>query len=157
MSRAWMPLYVGDWLRDTMHLDTLQQGAFFLLTMHCWQHERLPTTEAERAAVARLRLSEWRKIRAPIEALFQDDGTSKRITHEIQKMETIKIKRQIAGAKGGFHSSIARNKGQPKLKQMVQQIPTNRIDNHNHKESSLPDDGLSALEAVIRKKGWVAS
>jgi uncharacterized protein YdaU (DUF1376 family) len=39
MSRAWMPLYVGDYPRDTRDLDALQHGACLLLIMHYWQHE----------------------------------------------------------------------------------------------------------------------
>lgn len=37
----WMPIYCGDWLKDTSHLSQGQHGAYFLLIVHYWQHGAL--------------------------------------------------------------------------------------------------------------------
>jgi uncharacterized protein YdaU (DUF1376 family) len=108
MSRAWIAFYIGDYLKDTQALTTEQHGAYLLLLMECWQKGRVPLEAASRAAIARLPLTRWNKISAPIDAFFADDGTNKRATAEIAKAEAISLKRSIAGAAGGQRSGIAK-------------------------------------------------
>ena len=42
MARGWMPLYVGDFLADTMHLNAMETGIYIRFIMHCWQHGSIP-------------------------------------------------------------------------------------------------------------------
>jgi uncharacterized protein YdaU (DUF1376 family) len=108
MGRAWMPLYVGDYLRDTRDLNTLQHGAYLLLIMHYWQHDALPTDDARLAAIAGLPVAQWRRIREPVQAKFADGWRHKRIEAELAKLDRAVMQRRIAGRNGGIKSGIAR-------------------------------------------------
>lgn len=103
-----MPMYWGDYLRDTRDLTTLQHGAYMLLIAHYWQHERLPTDERQLAAITGLTRANWRIIQAPIAAKFQDGWRHKRIDEELERMERKINQRVIAGQKGGLRSGVAR-------------------------------------------------
>jgi len=108
MSRAWMPLYVGDYLRDTGHLNTAQHGAYLLLIMHYWQHGGLPKSESELAAIARLPTRKWRALSVPIKVLFDDDWTHRRIDKELAKTDRAIMRRRLAGRVGGVKSGLSR-------------------------------------------------
>src|SRR5580704_2112217 len=108
MGRAWMPLYVGDYLRDTRDLNTLQHGAYLLLIMHYWQHEALPTDDARLAAIAGLPVAQWRRIREPVQAKFAEGWKHKRIEAELAKLDRAVTQRRLAGRNGGIKSGIAR-------------------------------------------------
>jgi uncharacterized protein YdaU (DUF1376 family) len=108
MGRAWMPLYVGDYLRDTRDLNTLQHGAYLLLIMHYWQHDALPTDDARLAAIAGLPVAQWRRIREPVQAKFAEGWRHKRIDAELAKLDRAVMQRRLAGRNGGIKSGIAR-------------------------------------------------
>jgi uncharacterized protein YdaU (DUF1376 family) len=108
MGRAWMPLYVGDYLRDTRDLNTLQHGAYLLLIMHYWQHDALPADDARLAAITGLSVAQWRRVREPVQAKFSDGWRHKRIEAELVKADRALMQRRLAGRGGGIKSGIAR-------------------------------------------------
>jgi uncharacterized protein YdaU (DUF1376 family) len=108
MGRAWMPLYVGDYLRDTRDLNTLQHGAYLLLIMHYWQHDALPSDDARLAAITGLSVAQWRRIREPVQAKFSEGWKHKRIEAELAKVDRAFMQRRLAGRSGGIKSGIAR-------------------------------------------------
>jgi uncharacterized protein YdaU (DUF1376 family) len=108
MGRAWMPLYVGDYLRDTRDLNTLQHGAYLLLIVHYWQHNALPADDARLAAIAGLSAAQWRRIREPVQAKFSEGWRHKRIEAELAKLDRVVMQRRLAGRSGGIKSGTAR-------------------------------------------------
>jgi uncharacterized protein YdaU (DUF1376 family) len=99
-----MPLYVGDYLRDTQRLTTLQHGAYLLLLMDYWATQNpIPDDDAQLAAIVRQPLRSWRKIRPAIERFFTiADGrwTHKRVEMEIQKVIASRAMRVTSGRLG---------------------------------------------------------
>lgn len=107
-KRAWMPLYVGDYLGDTGHLSTVQHGAYFLLMMHYWRQGALPDDDKQLAAITKLPLRVWLDIRETIQAFFYGGWLHKRIDEELAVMEQKTAKRATAGQKGGLRAAMNR-------------------------------------------------
>ena len=108
MSRAWIAFYMGDYDKDTQALSTLEHGAYFLLLKQCWVHGCIPLEPAKRANIAKMSLREWNKIAPTIDAFFDEEGRNKRATREIEKADVVRLKRAIAGARGGIASGISK-------------------------------------------------
>lgn len=71
---AWMPLWIGDYLRDTPRLNAAEHGAYLLLLMAMWTAGPLSDEDGELARVARCTPAEWRKIRQKIAGYFTVSG-----------------------------------------------------------------------------------
>jgi uncharacterized protein YdaU (DUF1376 family) len=101
---TWMPLYWGDYLRDTMHLSTTEHGAYLLLIAHYWtKGEPLPDDDFRLSRIARMTAREWRAARPVLEEFFAvGDGLwhHKRIEHERRKAETYMENKARAGKEG---------------------------------------------------------
>jgi uncharacterized protein YdaU (DUF1376 family) len=88
-GNGWMPLYIGDYLADTMELDAAQHGAYLLLLMFYWRNGPLPVEDAKLAQIARTDLRIWKKTVGPIvKAFFRESGGrlhQKRADQELAK------------------------------------------------------------------------
>lgn len=107
-KRAWMPLYVGDYLGDTGHLSTTQHGAYLLLMMHYWRQGALPDDDKQLAAITKLPLRIWLDTKETIQSFFHDGWRHKRIDEELFRMQVASDRRAAAGQKGGLRAAMNR-------------------------------------------------
>lgn len=105
MSKAdtWMPLLIDRYIGDTMHLSTLEHGAYLLLLIHYWRVGPLPDDDKYLSNVTKLDRKVWREEVGPaVRAFFKKgpDGMlhQKRADDERRKANSISEKRRIAGS-----------------------------------------------------------
>ncbi len=101
MAKAWMPLYVADYLAATTHLDAAESGAYLHLIMHYWQHGGLPVQDRRLAHIARMTSAQWERARPTILEFFHDGWRHERVERELREA-SVKYERRVeAGRKGG--------------------------------------------------------
>src|SRR5262252_2304075 len=106
-NRAWMPLWIGDYLADTGHLRTVDHGAYCLLLMHYWRTGGLPQDDVQLAKITRLPLKSWvEHVKPVIQPLFREGWRHKRVDQELARHNDIARKRAIAGQKGGLVTAM---------------------------------------------------
>ena len=93
---AWMPIYWGDYLRDTAHLSSSEHGAYLLMIGHYWTTGApLPDDDDKLRRIARMERPEWKKAKATISEFFDIAGgcwRHKRIDVELDQWRARKQK-----------------------------------------------------------------
>ena len=100
---AYMPLWIGAYLADTLTFTTLQHGAYFLMLMAYWR-ERAPLPDDDDAlrAITKLERADWKRVRPILAKKFKvADGVwwHKRVELELDDALQRKAK-ATAKAKG---------------------------------------------------------
>jgi len=100
----WMPLYVGDYLSDTRHLNTTEHGAYLLLIMYAWTHAGTIPADSERLRrITGLSPREWKASWPTIREFFFSDHDGfrhARIDREIARQkEKVGKRRDAANAR----------------------------------------------------------
>ena len=101
---TWMPLVIGDYLKDTTRLTTEQHGAYLLLIMSYWVEGPPADDDEELAATTRLDARAWKKSRDKLLRFFRiEDGRwrHKRIDEELERWATKKAAYSARAAAGG--------------------------------------------------------
>jgi uncharacterized protein YdaU (DUF1376 family) len=113
-----------------------------LLILHYWMHGGLPADDRELARITKLTVSTWRKSRSTIEAFFHDGWRHKRIDQDIDKIEQVSERRQVAGSKGGTRAAIARQRGK--------QLPQGNSSNTSSKRAANEQQNSSKSVAKLQ-------
>jgi uncharacterized protein YdaU (DUF1376 family) len=66
-----MPVFIGDYLADTMHLSTEQHGAYLLLLFHLWRRGSLHDDDGTLAQITGLTRAAWSQARPVLAEFFQ--------------------------------------------------------------------------------------
>lgn len=75
MGLPFMPLYVADYLGDTMHLSLEQHGAYLKLLMCLWRSGgKLPNDRLKIARMLGVTPAKWDRISADVMGFFETDG-----------------------------------------------------------------------------------
>lgn len=108
---TWMPIYWGDYAKDTGHLGAVHHGAYLMLIKHYWtQAAPLPNDDNQLWRIACVdSLAQWRKIKPIVLAFFDsNDGLLRhgRVDEELAKAEgnverRAEMARRAAGARWG--------------------------------------------------------
>ena len=99
---VWMPLYIGDYLKDTGRLSTVVHGAYLLLIMDYWTSGRLEDDDEQLARVARLSVEKWRKIKPKITSFFalaEGQYIHPRIEQELHKAKKNALDAKVKASK----------------------------------------------------------
>jgi uncharacterized protein YdaU (DUF1376 family) len=81
----WMPIYIGDYLRDTQALTAEEHGVYFLLLMHYWQKKGEIGSDIKRLAmVARSDVETTKNILETFFILTKGQYKNKRADEELK-------------------------------------------------------------------------
>lgn len=140
MALPYMPLYVGDYLRDTARLKATHHGAYLLLMMDMWNHDGLLTDQpAIMASIARVDPKHWARVWKKLEPLFYkvDGGwRQKRVQIEYEKAVLKSTKRAAAGRLGGERKALKSNQTRQAI---AKANATPSASNSSSKRGSMPE------------------
>lgn len=104
----WMPVYIGSYLADTMHLSAAEHGAYMLLLMHGWRNDgRVPDDDGAMARIAKMTPDEWGKSRAIIRTFFTPKTDPMLGAFLIQNRQMIELEKSHKN-KESFHAKAVK-------------------------------------------------
>ncbi|MCP3683901.1 MAG: DUF1376 domain-containing protein [bacterium] len=139
----WMPIYLGDYLKDTRHLSTTEHGAYFLILMELWNNKGF----AEIDRLPRITLLDeenFQKIWKNIEEFFHKKGdkiSQKRLSKELRASSSRRKSAKNNGLKGGRPKTQKKPTGNPKVNPQKTSSPSPSPSHINKKE--IPPEFLS--------------
>lgn len=130
---AWMPLWIGAYLADTMELTRDEHGGYLLLLFAYWRAgAALPDDDRRLASIVKASPAEWKRLRPVLSAFFQvTDGLwwHKRVESELAAAAAKREKasaraRSGANARWGDARSNATSNAPSMPEALLEQCPT---------------------------------
>lgn len=152
---TWMPLVIGDYLKDTTRLTTEQHGAYLLLIMSYWVDGPPINDDEELASITGLDRKSWSKNRAKIERFFRIENghwRHKRIDEELERWAAKKAVYSARAAAGGL-AKAAKSTSQAGVKQ--QKAGEKGCLNSAPQPASTEVEGPSGHSTLCRQNGFL--
>jgi uncharacterized protein YdaU (DUF1376 family) len=155
-----MPLWVADFVGDTLDLDAKEIGAYMLLLMTMWGRQgSLPNDQKKLQRIARCG-KDWPKVWAGISRFFTVEGdtiTQIRLRKELLKVETKRAVNARSGSLGGQAKALKnQDRGladaTPSLKQPYL-IPIDRKKETANAVSNQSPEGFDAFWQTYPHRG----
>lgn len=144
-----MPFYIGDYLRDTQHLNAEKHGAYVLLIFAYWASGKpLVDDDEHLATICRMPLKRWRSIRPVIERFFQQEAGEwrhKRIDAELTKAEHNISKRRAAGLASAQQRANKRSTHVEHVSQQTGRPSPSPSPSPKEEAAALPREGLGII------------
>ena len=165
MSFAFLPLFTGDYLRDTRTLSPLRHGVYLLLLVYCWDTKGpVPLEEQDAAAITNCRSGEeidaLRYVLSKYFTRCEDGYYNERMQEEIADSEFISKKRSEAGKKGAEarkkHISVKHLRQVLNTSQAnAKHLPVTPTLTLTHTPTLTPTKGKSKGAATFELPPWV--
>lgn len=145
-----MPFYVGDYLKDTMHLTYDEHGAYVLLLLHYWARgEALPDDDEYLRHVPKVELQVWLKLKLKLSSFFEIRG-NKWFHHRVEKELQLARQRSAAYKIRANKGVLARQQRrvepvvQPQVQhqvepQVIPDVNPRLTTSHSHSHSSIEE------------------
>jgi uncharacterized protein YdaU (DUF1376 family) len=150
-SDAWMPFYMADYLRKTMHLSREQHGAYLLLIMAAWDGGgRLRNDPLLLAGIVKASASEWRRLAPILMPFFAVDGdfiVQARVQKEHEKAARISETRRGTGALGGRPRKPKTPDPEKPIGSSLQPQKVNQTDKQTETHASVAQHSPTELKA----------
>lgn len=89
-----MPIFIGDYLKDTRRLSTEEHGAYLLLMFDYWQNGNLPNDDRLLSRIAGMDSDAWSIASSNVKSFFKQEGdllVHSRIDRELEKAKGKKV------------------------------------------------------------------
>jgi uncharacterized protein YdaU (DUF1376 family) len=139
-----MPLFIGEYLADTMHLSTTEHGGYLLLLMAYWRNQGpLPDDDATLCAIARVSQCDWSAMRVRLAELFQVENGRWRHARLDEELTAAQARREAKSKAGKAGNAVRWGEKSQRDDSATRKTVANPIAQHRSSPSPSPIAGES--------------